>query len=404
MKAIVLAAGEGRRCRPLTANRSKVMLPVANRPILEYVVESLAENGITDIVMIVGYEKERIMDHFGDGVDFGVSIEYAEQAVQLGTAHAIGQIRPRIGKGSNFIVLNGDNIIEPATLRELLDSASGDVTFLTTRKDNICGYGVVVTKGTKVTKIVEKPKNLVSHLINTGIYVFSERVFPEIEKTEISPRGEYEITDVLQNMIESGKDVSTITTNNLWLDSIYSWDLLKSNSRMLDRRVKASKAGSVEQGATVTGEVSIGNNSIIRAGSYVVGPIAIGDNCDIGPNAVILPSTSIGNNVSVGPFCSVKNSILMDNVRIGPHSHLSYSIIAGNISLGSYFATETKEKVCVRLDNELVEAGKLGTVIGDDCDIGLRVLTKAGVLISKGCGIESDTTIRDNIPEGSTVL
>jgi glucose-1-phosphate thymidylyltransferase len=94
----------------------------------------------------------------------------------------------------------------------------------------------------------------------------------------------------------------------------------------------------------------------------------------------------------------------MDNVRIGPHSHLSYSIIAGNISLGSYFATETKEKVCVRLDNELVEAGKLGTVIGDDCDIGLRVLTKAGVLISKGCGIESDTTIRDNIPEGSTVL
>lgn len=404
MKAIVLAAGEGRRCRPLTANRSKVMLPVANRPILEYVIESLVKNDIIDIILIVGYEKERIMDYFEDGVDFGAKIEYVEQTVQLGTAHAIEQARLYIEKGSDFIVLNGDNIIEPATIRQLLDSAKGDVTFLTARKDNICGYGVVLTKGPKVTKIIEKPKTLVSHLINTGTYVFNERIFPEIEKTGISPRGEYEITTALQNMIEIGKDVYAVTTNRLWLDSRYPWDLLKSNSGMLSRKRDIASRGVLEDGATIIGDVSIGENSTIRAGSYIVGPAIIGDNCDIGPNAVILPSTSIGNNVSVGPFVSIKNSILMDNARIGAHAHVSYSIIANNTNLGPYCATETKENVDVRLGNELVKAGKIGSIIGDNCELGLRVLTKAGILISKGCRIESDTTIRDNLPEGSLVF
>jgi glucose-1-phosphate thymidylyltransferase len=404
MKAIVLAAGEGQRCRPLTATRSKVMLPVVNRPILEYVIEALVSNDIKDIILIAGYEKERIMDYFEDGIDFGATITYVTQQVQLGTAHAIKQARPYIEKNTDFLVLNGDNIIEPTTIRDLLDSFKGKATFLTSQRDDICGYGVVLTKGSKVTKIIEKPKTLVSHLVNTGTYVFNERIFAEIEMTDISPRGEYEITDVLQNMIGEGEEIHTVTTNHLWLDSRYPWDLLKANSSMLNRKEKSIILGTVEEGTTIAGDVSIGENSIIRAGSYIVGPVTIGKNCDIGPNAVVLPSSSIGNNVSFGPFSTLKNSILMDNVRVGTNAHISYSIIANNSSIGAHFATETKENVTIKLGNELVEATKIGAIIGEDCDLGLRVLTKSGILISKGCRIDSNTTIRENLPEGSIVL
>ena len=132
--------------------------------------------------------------------------------------------------------------------------------------------------------------------------------------------------------------------------------------------------------------------------------LAIGKNCDIGPNAVVLPSSSIGNNVSIEPFTTLKNSILMDNVRVGPHAHISYSVIANNSILGPYFATETKENVSIKLENELVDAGKIGTIVGEDCDLGLRVLIKSGILISKDCKIGSDVTVRENLPEGSIVF
>ncbi len=404
MKAIVLAAGEGQRCRPLTATRSKVMLPVVNRPILEYVIEALVKNDIKDIILIVGYEKERIMNYFEDGIDFGAQIKYVDQGVQLGTAHAIEQARPYIEKNTDFVVLNGDNIIEPATIKDLLTSFKGETTFLTSQKNDICGYGVVLTKGSKVTKIIEKPKSLVSHLVNTGMYVFNEKIFPEIEKTNISPRGEYEITDALQSMIENEEDINAVTTTHLWLDSRYPWDLLKSNSSMLNRKGEKTNHGEIEAGATIIGDVSVGENSIIRAGSYIVGPVAIGKNCDIGPNAVVLPSSSIGDNVSIEPFTTLKNSILMDNVRVSPHAHVSNSVIANNTTLGPYFATEAKNNVSIKLENELVDAGKIGAIVGEDCEIGLRVLTKSGILISKGCKISSDATIRENLPESSIVL
>ena len=181
MKAIILAAGEGLRCRPLTLTRSKVMLPVANKPILEHAIYSLAENDIKDIILIVGYEKERIMDYFEDGVNFGVHITYIEQKAQLGTAHAIKQTYDLVGSGEEeFIVVNGDNIIEPKTVSDLLDGRGGDATILTFKMETTTGYGVVIAQGRRVKKIVEKPRADISHLVNTGIYLFNPKIFKYI--------------------------------------------------------------------------------------------------------------------------------------------------------------------------------------------------------------------------------
>ncbi|MDO9517160.1 MAG: sugar phosphate nucleotidyltransferase [Methanosarcinaceae archaeon] len=405
MKAIILAAGEGLRCRPLTLTRSKVMLPVANKPILEHAIYSLAENDIKDIVLIVGYEKERIMDYFEDGVNFGVNITYIEQKAQLGTAHAIKQTRELIEPdGEEFLVLNGDNIIEPKTISDLLDGRGGDATIMTFKMEHTIGYGVVIAEGKQVKKIVEKPRADISHLVNTGIYLFNHKIFKYIESTQISDSGEYAITDSLQQMIEDGLKVTMVPTRSRWLDAIHSWDLLKANSTILDKYDTLTVKGTVEEGAVIKGNVSIGKNTIIRSGSYIVGPAMIGDNCEIGPDVVILPSTTIGNNASIGPFSQIKNSIIMNDARIEAHSYISNSVIGSNNTIGSHFITDEKDNLKIEMIGILHHADRLGVITGDDIVIGHRVLVKPGVLIGAGCNIESGNIISRELPPNSTVV
>jgi glucose-1-phosphate thymidylyltransferase len=404
MKAVILAAGEGKRCRPLTLTRSKVMLPVANKPILEHIINALVRNNIKEIILVVGYKKERIMDYFEDGINFGVKIEYVEQKAQIGTAHAILQARDLIGKEEEkFVVVNGDNIIGPEAIADLISGEEGDATLLTCKKGNVSGYGVIVAKGKKVVEIIEKPKTLVSHLINTGIYLFKSDIFGMIERTAISTTGEYAITDTLQMMIDEGLPVTTAITNAEWLDAAYSWNLLEANTIVLgDFETDLSKA-KIEECVSIKGNVSIGSNTTIRAGSYIVGPVVIGDNCDIGPNVVILPSTSIGNNVSIASFTYIKNSILMGDVRISTHSNLSSSVVGSNVTTGPNFITEEGEELQIILENELHEAEKLGTVIGDDTDIGGNVLVRAGKMVSSNCRISSGKTISEDVPTNALV-
>jgi glucose-1-phosphate thymidylyltransferase len=405
MKAVVLAAGEGRRCRPLTLTRSKVMLPVANKPILEHVINALAKNDVQDVILIVGYEKERVMDYFGDGGEFGVKIRYIEQKAQIGTAHAILKARDSIGpENETFLVVNGDNIIEPNTIRDLLKSAGGDATVLACKKENATGYGVIVVDGQRIKKIVEKPQHIVSHLINTGIYLFRPQIFEIIERTPLTHTGEYAITDTLQIMIDEGMQVMMANTFSDWLDAPYSWDLLKANPIVLGEFEQDLQKGTIEEGAVVKGSVSIGSNTTIRSGCYIVGPVVIGDNCDIGPNAVILPSTSIGNNISIASFTQIQNSIIMSDVRIGTHSSISNSVIGSNITIGSHFVTEEKEKLMIEIEGSLHFSDKLGTIIGDDTEIGSNVLVRAGIMVYPNCRINSGKILTEALAQNSLVI
>ena len=248
MKALILAAGEGLRCRPLTLTRSKVMLPVANKPIIEHAINSLAENGIKDLILVVGYERERIMDYFEDGIDFGINITYVHQKAQLGTAHAIKQVAEFMEEeDETFLVLNGDNVIETSTIKDILENHNGNATILTARKEHTRGYGVIVYDGKKVKKIVEKPTVELSHVINTGIYMFGQDIFERIEQTPISQMGEYAITDTLQQMIDDGLQVEHVITDSLWRDAVFSWDILKVNSMVLDRLEEHEIKGTVEE-------------------------------------------------------------------------------------------------------------------------------------------------------------
>ncbi|AKB27915.1 Glucose-1-phosphate thymidylyltransferase [Methanosarcina siciliae C2J] len=405
MKAIILAAGEGLRCRPLTLTRSKVMLPVANRPILEHVISSLEKNGIKEIILIVGYEKERIMNYFEDGLNFGVNITYVEQKAQLGTAHAIEQAKKQISpEDSEFLVLNGDNLVESKTIADLLNNYEGDASLLTVRMEETAGYGVVLKENKRVTRILEKRPGDLSHIVNTGIYIFTPQVFETIEKTPISENGEYAITDTLQLMIDEGKVVTSIPTESKWLDAVHAWDLLKANSTVLNSSRNLKQEGEIEEGVIIRGKVAIGKNSRIRAGTYIVGPVVIGENCDIGPNVVILPSTTIGDNVSIRSFTEIQNSIIMNDCRISSHGQISNCIIGSNNTLGPGFTAEEKENLEININCKIHTAPKLGTILGDDNRIGDRVLVKAGVMIAVNCQVESGNTIYRDLPRDSVVL
>ncbi len=401
MKAVILAAGEGLRCRPLTLARSKVMLPVANKPILEYIIRALAGNDIKEIILVVGYEKERIMDYFGNGIEFGVNISYVEQGAQLGTAHAIKQAEHLINE--KFLVLNGDNLIEEDAISDLLRNASGDATLLTVVREQTIGYGVVLQEKGKVSRIIEKSREKISRLVNTGIYMFSPSIFNEIENTPISETGEYAITDTIQRIINAGGVVIQVTTHSTWIDAVHSWDLLKANAVLLGKQEK-SIAGTIEEGAVIIGDVVIGENSVIRSGSYIVGPVVIGRNCDIGPSATILPSTAIGDNCRVGSFTELENSIIMYDVRIGAGSFISNSIIGAHNSIGPHFCTGVGKDLKIEMKGILHHADELGTVIGDSNIIGLSVLVEAGKMIATGCSVESGVKITKDIPQDSKVL
>ena len=165
MKAVILAAGEGARMGPFTASVPKVMIPVGNRPLLEYVVQALAENGVRDLIFVVGYRRERIQSHFQDGKAFGAHITYVTQTKQLGTAHAIWEARGHLE--DPFIVLNGSNMVDARFVEDLL-AAAPKPAVLITQSERPQSYGVVTVRGKELVAITEKPAEVISNLINTG--------------------------------------------------------------------------------------------------------------------------------------------------------------------------------------------------------------------------------------------
>lgn len=420
IQAVILTAGEGTRLRPLTVSRVKGMIPIADKPILEYVVNALAKNNIRDIIMVVGYKKERIMAYFEDGTDFNVKIKYVEQKKQLGTAHALAQARDLVK--NRFLVLPGDNIIAQEGIYKLLSENKGDTSILVTRSDTPSKYGVVGMVDEHVEHFVEKPElsgdlltkgvpsifslalwehheKSISNVISTGIHYFKPKVFDYID--EIMAEQKYNLTDLIQYIISKEMKIRGIKTET-WTDAVYPWDLLEMNAAVL-QNVPMTKSGRIEHGAIIRPPVIIGKDTVIRSNSYIMGPVVIGSGCEIGPNAVILPSTSIGNNVTINPFTEVRHSIIMDDCQIGSSSTISNSVISFGSTIGSHFIAEsTKQEV--KLKTKKFEIKNIGSIIGEDSIIGHNVVLIPGIIVGAWCKISSFTKLNENVPDNSNVM
>ncbi|AYK14237.1 MAG: bifunctional sugar-1-phosphate nucleotidylyltransferase/acetyltransferase [Methanosarcina flavescens] len=386
MKAVVLVAGKGTRMEPLTSDCPKVMLKVANKPILEHILNSAIEAGIEGFVFITGYLEEQIKEYFGDGSKWGVSIEYVRQNEQLGTANAIGCAKGYVD--GTFLVLNGDMLIGQEDLKALV-SRTEEAVICVKEVENPSDFGVLETENNRVVRIIEKPKNPPTNLANAGIYLFRESIFDFIDRTRPSVRNEFEITDSLQMLIDTGAAVGYSSLNGRWIDVGYPWDLLKANEHLL-KDLRKRCEGTVEPNATIKGEVVIGKGTLIRSGSYIEGPVIIGENCDIGPNCYIRPYTSIGNHVRVGNAVEIKNTIIMENTHVGHLSYTGDSIIGRrcNFGAGTKVANlrHDGKNIKVMVKGRILDSGrrKLGVIMGDDVHTGINTSINTGVIMEKG--------------------
>ncbi len=389
-QAVILAAGEGQRLRPFTASKPKVLIPIANKPILQYVVEALANNGIRNIVMVVGYKKEQVQDFFGSGERFDVQIDYVVQKHQLGSGHALKQAKGKLG--NSFIVASGDNIIEPETIAELVTAKPPSL--LVKEQKDISKYGAVTVETGMVKDMVEKPSQAGERLVNTGIYLLSKEVFEFVET-------ENNLTSALKQMIGQGYRINAYETTATWLDVVYPWDILRINDIAL-RGISPSIGGTIERGVSLKGLVSIGKGTIIRANSYLVGPVVIGKNCEIGPGALILSSTSLGNSVVISPSTEVRNSVIGDNVVIGSSSAIEDSIIDKGCLIKGHFIARSGE-VEVRIEGEYHQV-KIGAMLGEHCSIDDGVVIYPGILVGNRSRIKAMKVIQENIPDEALVV
>ncbi len=388
-QAVILAAGEGQRLRPFTVNRPKAMIPIADKPVLQYIVEALAHNGVRDVVLVVGYRKEQVYDFMGSGEKFGVKIAYATQEKQLGTAHALARVKDMVQ--DNFLVLPGDNLIEAATIADFVDI--GPEAVLTKRVSNPQRYGVVDTDGDEVRRIVEKPADAGSNLVNTGIYAFNRDIFKYTEDV-------LDIPDVLNHMIAAGHFIKAAETSGAWLDMIYPWDIISLNHAIL-QNIGSGMGGTVEDGVTIQGKVSIGAGTIIKSGCCIYGPAVIGSGCEIGPHVCIMPSTSIGDNVAISSFTQVKNSIIGDDVTLGPGCFISDSAIdKGCVIKGRFTALGGPSEVGINGESPVIN---VGVIMGEDCKVESNVTAQPGAIVGNYCQIQISRLLSGRLPDQSLV-
>lgn len=408
MEAVVLAAGRGERLRPLTNTRNKVVLPVANKPIIVRLLEQLREGGIKRVLVVVGYLSDSIRNLLGDGSELGMKIEYIEQKEILGTGHAVLQAEGYLS--GRFLVLNGDIVMSSSAARSIFEkiSRASEYIIFGYRHDNPAQFGILIEESGKLKEIIEKPRDYPSSaLVNAGIYILDDGIFDVLRRIGRSERGEIEITQAVTELARIS-DVSVKRLEGNWVDVGRPWDLLRANKLVLEE-MEGEIRGEVEEGARIKGKVIVGEGTIIRSGSYIEGPVLIGRNASIGPNCYIRPYTSLGDSVRVGNAVEIKNSIVMRGTRIGHLSYIGDSIIGEecNFGAGTKIANLRLDgqNVRMRLKGRRIESDtrKFGAVVGDRVRFGLNVLISPGVKIGNDSWIVPGVWISEDIPPRSIV-
>ena len=309
MKGIILHGGHGTRLRPLTHTGPKQLLPIANKPMSNYCVDTLIQAGINEIAFIIGgIGAEKVKEFYGNGEKFGVKFSYIKQDYPKGIAHAISLCEDFIN-GEKFVVFLGDNIINKNISEYILNFQKSNVeaSLLLCEVDNPSQFGIAEIKNNKIIKIVEKPKNPATNLAVTGIYCLTSHIFEIIKKLKPSWRNELEIADALQMLIEEEEELTFEMITDFWKDTGTPKDIIQANKKILEN-MKEFQKGVIEDGVIISGKVMIEKGTIIKKGVKITGPVIIGKNCIIENNSHIKQNTSIGNN------CQIKGSTITDSI------------------------------------------------------------------------------------------
>jgi len=328
MKGIILHGGAGTRLRPLTFSGPKQLIPVANKPISQYVLEDLREAGVRDFGVVLGDTfPELVQQHYGDGSRFNVNIRYIFQGKPLGIAHAVSLCRDFVGEDS-FTLYLGDNLLQHGVRRYLEKFVEGDFEALVLLKDvdDPTKFGVAKFDGERLMGFVEKPKVPPSKYALVGVYFFKPIVFEVIKDLKPSWRGELEITDALQLMLERGYHVGYSFVEGWWLDTGKKDDILYANSFILDEHAKRNVQGEIVE-SRVEGRVEVGEGSRLVK-SVGRGPAVIGRGCHI-EGSYVGPYTSVGDNSKI-LNSSIEYSIILSEAVVEGVDRLEESLVGKN--------------------------------------------------------------------------
>ena len=354
MKGLILSGGKGTRLRPLTYTSAKQLVPVANKPVLFYGIEAIAEAGITDIGIVVGDTQAEIRAAVGDGSRWGVKVQYIEQDAPRGLAHAVKISRDYIGN-EPFVMYLGDNLLNKGItqfVREF-DAQKPAAQILLTRVPDPQMFGVAQLDNGKVVRLVEKPKEPIGDLALVGVYMFGPEVFESVNRIKPSFRNELEITDAIQDLIDRGLTVRPHIVEGWWKDTGKLEDMLEANRLILetfDRKID----GSVDPQSRVEGKVVIEKGAVIER-SVIRGPAIIGRGARI-MHAYVGPFTSIGNEVEIKDT-EIEHSIVLEGSSL---RDLSNRVIDSLIGRN------------VRIWREPVKPSAYRFMLGDNSEVGIR--------------------------------
>jgi len=324
MKGLILAAGLGTRLRPLSLSRPKPLLPVANKHIVSYIIEDMAEAGIKDIAIVISHKKDIVVDEL-NASDYGVSLTFLTQETLNGIGGAVRLAKDFVGD-EPFMVYLGDNFAQDG-VKEFVNKfheTNPDALLLLTHVNNPSDFGIAeLNKDGSIKSVEEKPENPKSNLAVTGIYMFNKRIFEAIDNITPSDRGELEIPDAIQWLINNNEKVISEQIKGRWKDTGKPEDLLEANQLILDRlnfEIKGKVKGEIE------GNVGIEEGTVVEEGAKIVGPVIIGKNCIIGSGTYVGPYSSIGDNVTLRN-ADVEFVIILKDTFINTNKRIVNSII-----------------------------------------------------------------------------
>lgn len=394
--AVILAAGEGTRLRPLTQNRPKPMLPATHRPILEHVLDALIEAGVHDLYLVVGYKRDRVQDYFG-ATYRGRPLNYIVQEKQLGTGHALLQAQDEVS--GEFLVVNGDQIIDQNIVTDVIDAAteperSPIATLGVLAQTDVSNYGAVQLDDSEIVELTEKPTTGEYGLLNAGVYAFTDTIFDEIDATTRNT-GELALTDTLRQLINSEVTVRGVQTSGDWIDATYPWDLLTVTRELL----YSGRITLPEQQE----DVWVADTATVHESAILQGPVVISPDCEVQPGAAVGPRTALGQNVTVGANAVVQDSVIDADTRVGPNATLIDCITGQEVRIdgGSTIAGGPGD---VHVNDTIFTNQRLGGLLADRVEVGGNVTVEPGTLVGPRTQIHGGASIAGTIEADTEVL
>lgn len=407
MDAIILTAGKGTRLHPLTKNLPKPLFPVAGKPILEHILDSLPKK-VTRVIIVVGYENQQIKDYvIRKRYPFDIIWVYQEK--QLGTGHAVYLCKSYI-KSEQFFMMYGDIFVEKEIVQDVINypfkEELTEGVIATVQVKSPEKYGCLEIENERLVRIWEKHPEPPSQNINAGLMLLPKVIFSLLEKQKSSNRGEIELTDSINSLIKNNIDIACYKILNHWTDTGFPWDLLTANSIGMER-LQSNIDISIPPGVTIVDPIRIEKDVILRPSVYIEGPVIIKEKAVIGPNCYLRKSSFIGKKVRIGNGVEIKNSILLEGSTVGHLSYIGDSILGKNCNFGA--GTKVAN---LRLDNQTipmqitgkkVDSGrrKLGVIMGDNVKTGINVSIMPGTIIGENSMIGAHTIVSSNIPPNS---